>query len=94
MIPWAISPQDERLARKKAEGLEEEERRKKEKEKKEKKLRAEIRRRILEKKLRAERKARKDAERHSHRPKRDERADPSETKKNSMPIRNRHSSAP
>lgn len=93
MIPWVISPQDERLARKKAEGLEEEERRKKEKEKKEKKLRAEIRRRIMEKKLKAERKAKEDAERHSHRAKRDERGEPSETRKKSLPSRNRHPSA-
>lgn len=97
MIPWVISLQDERRARRKAEGVEYEQKRKSErqerKERKEKKLRAEVRQRKQEKKLEVERKARKDAERHSHQAKRDEREVPSETRKKSMPSRNRQSFA-
>lgn len=93
MIPWVISPQDERLARKKAEGLEDEERRKKDTEQKDKQVRLELRKKIQAKKSKAEQKMRKHAERHSHRAKRDKREDPSERRKKSMPSRNRNSSA-
>lgn len=86
MIPWIISPQDEERARKKSEGIEEENEKKK--------IRAEKRKKKQEEKKReAERKARKNPQRIPHRTKRnerDERGAPSESRNGNKTIPRNH----